>query len=361
MNYKILVVDDEPANTRMLDRILRDHYDVVYAHSGADGLEALNVHDIALIISDQRMPGMTGVEFLKRSAEVRPHCVRIILTGYTDAADLVDALNSGVVYKYVTKPWVNSDLVQTVKRGLSHHETIKAQHRLNLDNERVRIRLTGLEESVVKLCTELLGFKSERWRERAPRVREFSLSVGKALRLDDAAMVTLSKAAYLHGIADIFLPVGLLYREAALSENERAFVTSSRERGLSLLENITDSEEVALAIRHISESYDGSGSPKQLIGVQIPLISRIIAVAKAYDEMIFSDSSSFGRAESEAIGELQAASGSRLDPAVVKSFCGLMAIDQRYGLVPANGGMNAVTILNSEPQTVRLDTHHVSR
>lgn len=333
MNYKILVVDDEPANIRMLERILREHYDVVCAQSGEDGLEALNVHDIALIISDQRMPGMTGVEFLKRSAEVRPHCVRIILTGYTDAGDLVDALNSGVVYKYVTKPWVNSDLLQTVKRGLSHHETIKAQYRLNLDNERVRSRVIGLEASVMNLCIELLGQKNERWRERAPRVRDLAVMVGKALHLDDSAIITLSNAAYLHGISDVFVPAGLLTRKDPLSENERAFVISSREKGLRLLENLTNADDVTLAIRHVPENYDGSGWPDRLGGVQIPLNSQIIAVAKAYDELIFSDSTSQGRSEGEAMAELHAASGHRFDPAVVNSFCGLMAIDQIHRTV----------------------------
>ncbi|MBA3354281.1 MAG: response regulator, partial [Blastocatellia bacterium] len=78
MNYKILIVDDEPANTRTLERMFKEHYDVLSAQSGAEALDLLNLHDVALIISDQRMPGMTGVEFLKRSAEVRPHCVRLI-------------------------------------------------------------------------------------------------------------------------------------------------------------------------------------------------------------------------------------------------------------------------------------------
>jgi len=327
MNYKILVVDDEPANTRMLERLLRDQYDVVSAQSGADGLDVLSVHDIALIVSDQRMPGMTGVEFLKRAAEIRPHCVRIILTGYTDAGDIVDALNSGVVYKYVTKPWVNTDLLQTVKRGLSHHETVKAQHRLNLENERIRGRLVGLEDSFIRMCTELLGFKNERWRDRAPRVRDLAVAVGKALHLESEELTTLSQAAYLHGIADIFVPGGLLSRKDSFTENERAFVMSARERGLKLLDNLSDCAEITLSIRHIPEHYDGSGSPGRLGGVQIPMNSQIIAVAKAYDEMIFSDSSSVGSTESKALAELRAASGRWFDPAVVNAFCGLMAID----------------------------------
>ncbi len=327
MNYKILIVDDEPANTRMLERMFREHYDVVTAQSGMEALELLNVHDIALIISDQRMPRMTGVEFLKRSAEIRPNCVRIILTGYTDAADLVEALNSGVVYKYVTKPWVNTDLLQTVKRGLSHYETIKAQHRLNLENERMRGRLTGLEESLIRACNELIGFRHEEWSERAPRVRDHSVMVGKALSLDVSSLAALSQAAYLHGIADVFVPRGLVSRKGPLTENEKAFVISGRERGMKLIEDLTDSTEILLAIRHLPEYYDGSAWPSGLGGVQIPMNSQIIAVAKAYDEMIFPDSGFAARSEAEALAELHAESGTRFDPAIVNSFCGLVAIE----------------------------------
>ena len=73
---------------------------------------------------------MTGVDLLKKAAEFSPQTVRIILTGYTDAEALVDAINSGVIYKYVTKPWINSELKVTVQRGLQHHETMIAQRDL---------------------------------------------------------------------------------------------------------------------------------------------------------------------------------------------------------------------------------------
>ena len=114
MDYKILIVDDEPANLRLLERLFRRDYQIISAASGLEALELLKLHNIALIISDQRMPGMTGIEFLKQAAEMRPATVRIILTGYTDVNALVEAINSGVIYKYATKPWVNEDLKQTV-------------------------------------------------------------------------------------------------------------------------------------------------------------------------------------------------------------------------------------------------------
>ena len=156
MNYKLLVVDDEPANVKLLERIFSPHYDVVKASSGAEGLEMLRHHDIALIISDQRMPGMTGIEFLQKATVMRPQCVRIILTGYTDAGCLIDAINSGVVYKFVTKPWVNADLLQTVKRGLSHFETLRAQNRLNTTNQRLRQRIDETEAVLVRMAMALM-------------------------------------------------------------------------------------------------------------------------------------------------------------------------------------------------------------
>ncbi|HWS55477.1 MAG TPA: response regulator, partial [Pyrinomonadaceae bacterium] len=84
MPYKIMVVDDEPANLRLLERLFRRDYSVVAASSGEEALRLLEQHDVALLVTDQRMPGMTGIELLKRTAPLRPHMVRIVLTGYTD-------------------------------------------------------------------------------------------------------------------------------------------------------------------------------------------------------------------------------------------------------------------------------------
>src|ERR671929_1007493 len=137
MTFKILIVDDEPANLRLLERLFRREYQVFAAPSGEEALRLLEQHDVALLITDQRMPGMTGIELLKRTADTRPHMVRIILTGYTDVGALVEAINCGQVYKYVTKPWSNEDLRQTVVRAVEHYETSKARHELALTNERL--------------------------------------------------------------------------------------------------------------------------------------------------------------------------------------------------------------------------------
>jgi DNA-binding NtrC family response regulator len=146
MPYKIMIVDDEAPNLRLLERLFRSDYTVITSESGEEALKLLEQHDVALLITDQRMPGMTGVELVQRTAPLRPHMVRIMLTGYTDVESLVEAINSGHVYKYVTKPWNNDELRLTVSRALEHYETNKARHELEMMNQRLVARLRQIQE-----------------------------------------------------------------------------------------------------------------------------------------------------------------------------------------------------------------------
>src|SRR5689334_14304853 len=119
---KILIIDDEPANLRLLRRVLGDDYEIFAAQSGQEGLEILKHEEICLIVTDQRMPGMSGVQVLEASQAVRPDAIKILLTGYTDIQALIDAINSGNVYKYIQKPWDSEDLKLTVKRAVETYD-----------------------------------------------------------------------------------------------------------------------------------------------------------------------------------------------------------------------------------------------
>lgn len=146
MNYKIMIVDDEPANLRVLERLFRQDYQVVTAPSGPEALALLEQHDVALLISDQRMPAMTGIELMIKTVAIRPQMVKILLTGYTDVGAMIDAINSGLVYRYVTKPWNNDDLRLTVSRALAYYEMTKSRHLMEMENERLRARLHEISE-----------------------------------------------------------------------------------------------------------------------------------------------------------------------------------------------------------------------
>jgi signal transduction histidine kinase/class 3 adenylate cyclase/two-component SAPR family response regulator len=125
---KILVVDDEPDNLDLLYRTFHREFKVLRAENGPVALEILEKErDIAVIISDQRMPLMSGTEFLSLTAKQYPDIIRIILTGYTDVDDLVEAINSGKVFKYVTKPWDDNELRQVVRQASDTHNVLKAR------------------------------------------------------------------------------------------------------------------------------------------------------------------------------------------------------------------------------------------
>jgi CheY-like chemotaxis protein len=123
---KMLVVDDEPDNLDLLYRTFRRDFNVLRAESGVHALEVLATEgEVAVIISDQRMPEMKGTEFLSKTVPQFPDTVRIILTGFTDVEDLVEAINSGQVYKYITKPWDPNELKAVVQRAADTYDLLK--------------------------------------------------------------------------------------------------------------------------------------------------------------------------------------------------------------------------------------------
>lgn len=155
--YGMLIVDDERDILQTLSLTFEEDYDVFQANSGAEGLAILDRQEIALIIADQRMPEMTGVEFLERSIAKRPQAIRMILTGYADTASLIRAINAGRIYRYITKPWNRDELKITVKRAFESYE-------LTMENQRLLRELQAANE---RLQTENLYLKREV--ERDPR------------------------------------------------------------------------------------------------------------------------------------------------------------------------------------------------
>jgi signal transduction histidine kinase len=133
----ILYVDDDRENLRTFRRLFRQQYDVLLAESGAEGLELLREHSpIPVIITDQRMPEMTGIEFLENTIRLSPASIRIIITGFTDVQALIDAINTGQVYRYITKPWDEQELYVTIKRALENYRLERRNEQLLVDLKR---------------------------------------------------------------------------------------------------------------------------------------------------------------------------------------------------------------------------------
>ncbi len=152
----VLYVDDDQENLRAFRRLFRKHYEVLIAESGAEGLQLLEAHaPIPVIITDQRMPEMTGIEFLEQSIRISPDSIRMIITGFTDVQALIDSINTGRVYRYITKPWDEQDLYVTIKRAVESYELKAYNAQLLLDlqhqNEALEHSYQQLRETQDKL------------------------------------------------------------------------------------------------------------------------------------------------------------------------------------------------------------------
>lgn len=321
MQYKILFVDDETANLRLLERLFRSSYDVYTAASADEGLELLSVHDIELIVSDQRMPGMTGLEFLKLAAERRPQTVRIILTGYTDANDLVDAINSGVVYKYITKPWINEELKQTVKRALQHYESTRAMRRLQTETERLRSRLIAATEGCVEMILALLDSAHPHLRGHAERTAAAAGLIAEGLsEIEWESRSILRTSAMLHEAVLYTAPKYAVVPCGCPTEADVSELTNALNDGATTIEFVPELAEQARVLRFMLERFDGTGQPFGFSGHQVPLMTRIISIACAYDRLRHPATASESAEHDEALNQLRAAAGHRFDPDVVEAL-----------------------------------------
>jgi DNA-binding NtrC family response regulator len=161
--HGLLVVDDEKEILRSLTLTFADDYEVFTASSGVEALNILKNQEIALVIADQRMPEMTGVELLQQVIAINPHIIRIILTGYTDTASLIQAINKGHIYQYITKPWERQELRIIVKRALESYELALENQRLLKElqaaNERLKDENAFLRSEVNSewQCADIIG------------------------------------------------------------------------------------------------------------------------------------------------------------------------------------------------------------
>ena len=149
MRHSILCVDDEIDNIEALERLFRKKYNVLTALSGEEALGIIKKEreKISLIISDQRMPHMVGTEFLKKSIEYIPGAIRILLTGFTDISSVISAINSGEVFRYVTKPWDPVDLTNTVDKAIERFELASELKEKNIALETALKELKSLDKA----------------------------------------------------------------------------------------------------------------------------------------------------------------------------------------------------------------------
>lgn len=326
MTYKLLIVDDETPNLRLLERLFRHDYYCLTASSGAEAIRLLDQHDVAVVITDQRMPQMTGIELLKHTAAVRPHMIRILLTGYTDVEALVEAINSGLVYMYINKPWNNDDLKMRVSRAIENYENNKRRHTLALTNQRLIEGIKELKSGFVRALTTTLRARDYYEYEHSRRVSRYANMVADRISFSEQMRSELVTAAFLHDVGKIGIPDRILLEQEPLSNDDQRTLQSHAEVGADILAGISEFRDIAEIVRLHHENYDGSGYSSGLKGDQIPPSARVLRVVDEYD-LLTSSRWGTSSSHSNAINILREGAGKEFDPQVVEAFSQLAPND----------------------------------
>ncbi|MFZ6008840.1 MAG: sigma-54-dependent transcriptional regulator [Bacteroidota bacterium] len=175
--YSILYIDDEENNLKVFQSLFKRHYEVYTASSADEGLSILSNYEIHLVITDQRMPGKTGVEFLEEIVHEFPDVIRIVLTGFSDLSSVVEAINKGKVYHYLTKPWKQEELKIAIDNGLENYRLKKENKKLIIDLQKKNEHLQEANTEIKKLKNRLEA-ENTYLQEEIKREHDFNNLIG---------------------------------------------------------------------------------------------------------------------------------------------------------------------------------------
>ena len=311
--YKILIVDDEPDNLALLYRTLRGKYDIAKSTSPLMALEMLKQESFHCILSDHKMPEMDGVEFLKRCCEISPDTMRLLVTAYTDAGILIDAINYAKIYRYIKKPYNPDELVLIVQNALEYLQ-------LKIDNNNLISDLKELFAGTITAIVEALDAKDSYTLGRSRRVTYYAVKLAKSLHLSAVSVGKIELAGLLHDIGMIGVSDDILAKVERLTQDEYDEIKKHVHHSVRILDDIKQLSDVVEIIKYHHEFYDGTGYPYGLKGDDIPIGSRIIAVADAFDSMVTPKVYRQQVVPSEALAKIKALSGKQFDPIVIEQF-----------------------------------------
>jgi response regulator RpfG family c-di-GMP phosphodiesterase len=317
MTEKILCVDDEPNVLEAYQRALRKEFRIETALGGEEALAALEARGpYAVVVSDMRMPGMDGVQFLARAKEAAPDSVRIMLTGNADQQTAMEAVNEGAIFRFLTKPCPPEALAKSLAAALGQYRLVRAEKEL-------------LEQTLrgsIKVLTDLLSLVNPTAFGRAARVERLVAQLARALKAEDAWR--LEVAAMLSQIGCVTIPEETLvkvYHGKSLNLDEVRLLQAHPRVGADLLAHIPRLEAVAEIIAHQETRFHAAaGQPDGPSGERLPLGARVLKVALDFDKLTEAGASGF-----EALAEIRRRHG-WYDDRVVDALQSVIETGRQY-------------------------------
>ena len=350
----VLLVDDEPSILSALRRLFRPQgWRTLTAEGGEAGLELARHESVDLVISDMRMPGMDGAQFLQQMRELQPDAVRILLTGYADISSTIAAINGGQIHRYIAKPWDDNDIVLVVREALARRG-LELRNRELTDltarqNEELRGLNGQLEERVrqrtaeiaqindmlelaydelksnfmlsMRIFAGLMDLRHPSLSGQSRRVSEWAQRVCEQLRLDERQRHDIYVAALLHGIGKLGLPDAMLGKPiSVMTSDEAARYRKHTLNAEAALMPLAQLLPVARLIRSQHERLDGNGFPDGLEGEEIPFGARVLAPIVDYDSLVAGLLAERRFSPEDAAASVRRGAGTRYDARVVEAF-----------------------------------------
>ena len=341
-----LVVDDEDRLRQILTRVMRgDGFRCIEASCGEQAIEHLRRHPVALMLSDLRMPGMDGMELLRRAREQNPDMAIVMITGVPDIEDAVNCLANGAM-DYLMKPFHLEEVRLRVAKAMDRRRLIlENRHYQERLKERVVAQASRLEEMFlagVQALAEALELKDPYTRGHSVRVSQYSSVLARALRLEEEIVRQIELGGHVHDIGKIGVREAVLNKTEPLSDEEYEHIMIHPLVGWRVLAPLLGDAPIALNIvRSHHERMDGRGVPDGLAGESIPFEARIVAVADAIDAMTSGRPYRGNELTLEqALDELRRNAGTQFDPKVVAAVEEAMQAGELV-LLPRNTGQFA--------------------
>ena len=343
--HRVLIVDDEEIVLIALrETLARAGYLVSTANDPLPALEIMQTQQFAVIISDQQMPSMTGLDFLTKAKLLQPDASRMLITAVLSLDTVIDAINRGEIYRFIIKPWLREELLVTVQNAVQRYELLTRNNMLQATTLAMNDKLTQLNRELelqlargaeqneellnlnaalernlsrsIELCVQTMQTFYPTLGNQARRAFEVCRSMAEVLNLPADQKQILEISAWLHDIGLIGVPRHLIRKwqnePQSLDEAERLLIEHHPVLGQELAGFVHHLEEVGTIIRSHHEAFDGQGYPDGLSGGNIPWLSRLLAVAVAFAESTFE--------QEEAIQSIRLASGTTFDPEAIRVF-----------------------------------------
>lgn len=311
MRENVLFVDDEENVLKSVKRVFADR-DMTFleARSARDAMRLLGEKEVAVLVTDNRMPGMSGIDLLTCLKELSPETVKILMTGHADLTTAVEAINVGEVFRFIVKPWENEALIRTVEEGLAHYRLVKS--------------MRSNDESTLLSLAQAIELKDPYTRGHCDRVAGYALMIADHLGLPEENKQQIKHGGWLHDCGKIGVPDMVLNSTGKLNDSEYVTIKQHPLWGARVARQARLPQAVINIILYHHERYDGEGYPHMLLGTMIPVEARIVTIADIFDALTSKRSYREALFWKEALGLMDAMSGHQIDPELMSIFHGLM-------------------------------------